>query len=283
MTHLMNGTIIPLAGAYTFGLIGCKIAQEKTHKYVDLIALILCAVLSHGGGFTRDLLNMLVTHRFILPSAFTSWDSWMAAGLAYATYLALKFTGHYEILERNDVTVGLMLMDELAVANYTFIGASRMVYVFDCTCVPVVAIFAGCTALGGGLWILFLFRPNKIERFKGNLIYYLTTLLAACVASRLTVLRYQDIEAASLILSLFCASVAIVTEYLTSRPQHSLRMFSTHGSSNCHHESVFNQPLSYGAFFEIVRNPARGIHLHLTAPLLSGKGITRSVIIDAFA
>ena len=283
MTHHLNETIIPLAGAYAFGLIGCKFAEERDLEHVEFIALILCATLSHGGGFTRDLLNMLVTHRFVLPSAFTSCDSWVAAGFAFATYLALKLSGNYKIFERRDVTLALTVTDSLAVANYTFIGASRMVNVFDYSCLPVVALFAGCTALGGGLWTLLVYRPDKLERFKGNLIYYLSTLLSACVAAHLTMIRHHDIEAVSLILSLFCAWVALASDYLMNHPLHSWGMCRTHSSNIPHHEPTINLPLSFGAFFELIRNPARGIHLYLTAPLHFGKGISRCVMIEALA
>ena len=283
MTHFMTETIIPLVGAYAFGLIGCKIAEERIVKHVELIALILCATLSHGGGLTRDILYMLVTHRFILPSAFSSWDSWSFAGLAYSTYLVLKLTGHYEVLKQRNVTLALTIVDALAVANYTFIGASRVVFAFGSTCMPAAAVFSGITALGGGLWTLAIYRPNKSAKIKANLVYYSTTLFTGCIAARLVMARYQCVEAASLILSLLCALVAFISNCLEKRTHHSWSL--PHGKSQFefHRDPTVNQPLSFGAFFELTRNPLRGIHLHLMTRLRSGKMRAGYLMIDALA
>lgn len=278
MKNLLVETIIPLAGAYAFGLIGCRIAEERDFERIEFVSLLMCGLLSHGGGLTRDLLSNLVNHMFVVPSALCSWDSWMAAGIGFATYLMLKHLGRYDILERHDVKLALAVLDGLAVPNYTFIGASRLVHVFGNTSAPVVALYAACTGLGGGLWSLFVYRPDKADKIKGNAVYYITSFLSACIATRLTLMRYPQIEEISLILSLLGAFVAIVSDCLANSPQHSWMPHRADSARHIHHEPTINLKLSFGAFFQLIRNPYKGVHLHLTAPLHFG-----SVLIDVLS
>ena len=264
--------VIPFVGTYAFALLGCIFKEERKNT-ASFFSFLLSFLVSHGGGMTRDLLSMLVVREFILPAAASSYDSWVAWLLAFTTYAWLKKSRNYHILENHNVTLVLGIIDAAAVANYTVIGAYRCVSVYGYSSPGVVFFLSALTALGGGLWTMFLWRPNKMSKLSTNSLYYLTTCLCACVAARMALVHYTNYESVSFLMSIISATVYWLN-YIAGSRDHSWKKYNN--EKDCRVRGgrpTVNRFPSFGRYFMLVRNPFKGIRLYKMVLLHHGQNI----------
>lgn len=262
--------VIPFVGAYAFALLGCIFKEERKNA-ASFFSILFSFLVSHGGGMSRDLLSMLVVREFILPAAASSYDSWVAWLLAFTTYTWLKKSGNYHILESLYVTLILGIIDAAAVANYTVIGAYRCVSVYGYSSPGVVCFLSALTALGGGLWTMVLWRPNKKAKLFANCLYYLTTCLCACVAARMALIYFTDYEPVSFLMSIISATVYWLN-YIAASRNHSWKKYKSEKDCRVRKgEPTMNRFPSFGSYFMLVKNPFKGIRLYKTVLLHLGQ------------
>lgn len=276
--------VIPFVGAYAFALLGCIFKEERKNT-ASFFSFLFSFLVSHGGGMSRDLLSMLVVREFILPAAASSYDSWVAWLLAFTTYALLKKSGNYHILESLHVTLALGIIDAAAVANYTVIGAYRCVSVYRYSSPGLIFFLSALTALGGGLWTMFLWRPNKKSKLSANCLYYLTTCLCACVATRVVLIHYPDYESVSFLMSIISATVYWLN-YIAGSRNHSWGKYNNEKDSRDRvGRATMNRFLSFGRYFMLVKNPFKGIRLFKTVLLHLGQntGADHYSMITCFA
>ena len=139
-----------------------------------------------------------------------------------------------------------------------------------------LTLLGSITALGGGLISLVLFRSNKREAIKSNILYYLTVLVSSAIVANISNLDVM-VDFTTLITSVICSFVGISGLYLSESSRASILLIG-HSESTARKIGLWVSP---GTLFQKVKDPTKGIHLFISISRTVGTQTSYQFIFSA--
>lgn len=265
----ING-IIDFLATIIFTLAGCMMVEKKPLR-IAVFPGILCAF---GGGFTRDILLWSLVSRDATPVVFTAYVNWVATIIGLIIFAWLKLHNATNWLRIGKLLEIRMLIDYVGVGEFLAAGVirTRKLGIDN----PIIlTLFGSLTALGGGLISLAAFKEQKRKTLKENIIYYLTAFFTSCVI--VNIMGVLDKECIiSFLASIICAFVrlsVVSARFSIEQMVWNITIYSALIQKT-------RKVLRRGAYYRMVRNPMKGIHLRIQTSRKVGNR-TEYMLLDA--
>ena len=280
--------IINLFATMVFSYAGCVNSLEfSTHS--TLAVLINAALCSHGGGLIwRDMTLNFITHKTRTPSAMTSYDTWIAAFVAFVTFEYVR-RKYIKVLpdKRNQMLI-YSVIDYGGVGLFAYAGVNRAYSVYAIRSIVLLTYAGTFTAIGGGLLSLLFFRSKKTYRLINNTKYYLTAFTAALVATILKTCSIEDPYSAVLI-SIICTFVPVNEVFISVMLDESIIPMIIKNISIKNRYVISSRRLLppkslwklHSTMIRYMYNPYQGIHLHSIIHIYRNTSLNEYQFVDA--